>query len=310
MSVDAITVRSDVDIEVVLRYLRRIGDLPKNLDQLFVADRANRFLGVLQLATLLITDPNLKVSRIMTKTADPIFAESSDCDVATIFEQLDLISAPVVDSQSRLIGRITIDDVVDVIREKNDRSFLSTAGLEDGYDIFAPLLVTARQRVLWLALNLATAFLAAAVIGIFETTIEQLVALAVLMPIVASMGGIAGSQTLTVVVRGLALGQLGSANARQVLMRETMLAFLNGCLWAIVVATIAAFWFTNWKLGIIIACAMILNLLTAGVAGVTIPIILCRLKIDPAVAGGVVLTTLTDVVGFFVFLGLAATFLV
>lgn len=310
MDLDAVTVRSDVDVDVVLRYLRRLGDMPENFDKLFVVDRSNTYLGVLPLARLVIANPDATIASLMSEAEHPVGADMSVREVAVLFEQRDLISVAVVDEDGKLLGRITVDDVVDVIREESDRSFMSAAGLDEEHDIFAPLLTTARQRALWLAINLATAFLAAWVIGLFEATIEQLVALAVLMPVVASMGGIAGSQTLTIVVRGLALGQVGSANARTVLSREVAVGVINGCLWALVVALVAAAWFDDFELGAVIACAMVLNLLTAGFAGAAIPLLLRRMNIDPALAGGVVLTTVTDVVGFFAFLGLASRFLV
>lgn len=310
MNLDTVTVRADVNVDVVLRYMRRLGDLETNIDQLFVVDRSGIYQGVLPLTRLVIADPDQNIADIMVADAFPVPAATEAREVSLLFEQRDLISAPVVDEHNYLLGRIMIDDVVDYIREENERTILSSAGLDEDHDIFAPVLVTARQRSLWLAVNLATAFLAAWVIGLFEATIEQLVALAVLMPVVASMGGIAGSQTLTIVVRGLALGQVGEANSRTVLVREIGVGFLNGCLWATVVAVIAGAWFANMQLGLVIAAAMIINLVTAGLAGAAIPLYLKRFGIDPALAGGVVLTTVTDVVGFFAFLGLAAHFLV
>lgn len=310
MDIDAVSVRSDIDADVVLRYLRRLGELPTSFDQIFVVDRSNRLEGVLPLGRLVIADPDTPVNQLMQPAEFPIPADMPGREVAVVFEQRDLISAPVTDDEGVLLGRVTVDDIVDVIREESERSILSRAGLDEEHDIFAPLLVTARQRALWLAINLATAVLAAWVIGLFEATIDQLVALAVLMPIVASMGGIAGSQTLTIVVRGLALGQVGSANARAILTREVAVGVLNGCLWALVVAAIAAIWFGDWRLGAVIGSAMVLNLITAGFAGAAIPLFLRRINVDPALAGGVVLTTVTDVVGFFAFLGLASRFLV
>jgi magnesium transporter len=305
MNVDAITVRSDVSVDVVLRYLRRMAQLPENTDQLMVVDRNNLFLGVITLTNLVSAQPEQSVRDRMSTDLRPIPADTPARDVATLFEQRDLISAPVIDESGKLLGRITIDDVVDVIREEIGRSLLSRAGLDEEHDIFAPLFVTVRQRTLWLAVNLSTAFLAAWVIGRFEATIEQLVALAVLMPVVASMGGIAGSQTLTLVVRGIALGQVGAANARAVLHREAAVGLINGFLWAAVVALVASAWFQSVDLGLVIAAAMIINLFTAGFAGAAIPLVLKWLRVDPALAGGVILTTVTDVVGFFVFLGLA-----
>jgi magnesium transporter len=310
MNVDAIAVRSDVDIDVVFRYLRLLPELPDNTDRLMVVDRANVYLGWLPLSDLVTSDPESKVGDIMLTGESGIPAQMDAGEVALVFEQRDLLSAPVVDTDGKLLGRITVDDVVDVIREESERTLMSAAGLDEEYDIFAPIWSTARRRTLWLAVNLATAFLAAWVIGLFEATIEQLVALAVLMPVVASMGGVAGSQTLTIVIRGVALGQVGAANARAVVYREIAVGLLNGILWALVVAGVAAAWFGNIELGIVIGCAMVFNLLTAASAGAAIPLLLKRLNIDPALAGGVVLTTITDVVGFFAFLGLASVFLV
>ncbi len=309
MNLDAVTVRSDLDIEAVLRDLRGHDELPANTDQLMVVDRDNVYLGVLRLATVVTASPAATIGDIMSITEPGIPALTSVGEVALRFEQRDLLSAPVVDRHGKLVGRITIDDVVDVIREQSEHSIRSAAGLDDETDIFAPVLVAARARALWLAINLATAFLAAWVIGRFEATIEQLVALAVLMPVVASMGGIAGGQTLTIVIRGLALGQVGAANARNVLWREVGVGILNGCLWAVVVAAIAALWFDSHGLGLVIGAAMVINLFTAAFAGVVIPLALRRMHIDPALAGGVVLTTVTDVVGFFAFLALATRFL-
>lgn len=309
MNLDVVTVRSDVDVETVLGELRAHPALPANTDQLMVVDQRNTYLGVLRLAELVTAAPGAIVGEIMSISEHGIPASTPVGEVALRFEQRDLLSAPVVDSEGLLVGRITVDDVVDVIREESERSIRSAAGLDDDTDIFAPILVAARARALWLAVNLATAFLAAWVIGRFEATIAELVALAVLMPVVASMGGIAGGQTLTIVVRGLALGQVGNANARSVLWRELAVGCLNGALWALVVAAIAALWFRSGSLGLVLGAAMVINLVTAALAGVLIPLILRRMAIDPALAGGVVLTTVTDVVGFLAFLGLATQFL-
>jgi len=310
MNVEVTTIRQDVDVDVVLRFLRRYGPLSKNLDQLFVVDRENHLLGAVALTSLVVADPDISISDLMYKVDRPILANLSATEVTLLFERFDLISAPVLDEEKKLIGSITIDDVVDVLREQSDKKIMSSAGIREDYDMFAPILVTSRQRSLWLAVNLGTALLAAGVIGLFEATIEKMVALAVLMPIVASMGGIAGTQTLTIVVRGLSLGQVGTANFWSVLSREIAVGLLNGCLWAGVVGFVAAIWFMDTSLGVVIGLAMIVNLVTAGFSGAAIPLFLRRLKIDPALAGGVVLTTITDVVGFFAFLGLAAKFLV
>jgi magnesium transporter len=241
---------------------------------------------------------------------EPIPGLTPSHEVARRFEDQDLISAPVVNEEGRLLGRITVDDVMDVIREESERSLMGMAGLDEEADMFAPVLTSSRRRAVWLGINLLTAFLAAWVIGLFEGTLEKVVALAVLMPIVASMGGIAGSQTLTLVIRGLALGHLEQGNARVLLFKEIGIALLNGVLWAVVVALLSVIWFGNWAIGGIIAAAILLNLLCASVAGVAIPLIMRRFGIDPALAGSVVLTTVTDVVGFFAFLGLATLLLI
>jgi magnesium transporter len=231
-----------------------------------------------------------------------------DDEVARLFERNDWVSAPVVDADGRLLGRITIDDVVDVIREDADHSFMALAGLDEDEDTFAPVLRTAKRRTVWLAINLLTAFIASGVINQFQDTIEKVVALAVLMPIVASMGGIAGTQTVTVLVRAMAMGQINAGNRTWLILREAYVGIINGVVWAAIVATAAALWFDSPALGAIIAAAMVINLVTAGLSGAVLPLVLQRLKIDPALAGGVVLTTVTDVVGFVAFLGLAATF--
>ncbi len=309
MNVDTITVRSDVTLDVVLRYLRLRGQIPEMTDSLIVVDRDDHFLGVLTLTDLLTKSPALAVEQVMQKDVEAIPAELPAVEVAQMFERRDLISAPVVNSAGRLLGRITIDDVVDVIREEAEHSLLGMAGLGEQADMFAPVLVSTRYRALWLGVNLLTALVASWVIGLFETTIQKVVALAVLMPIVASMGGIAGSQTLTLVIRGIALRQIESSNARRLLTKELAVGLLNGVLWAIVVAVIAILWFKDTEIGIIIAAAIIINLVAAALAGVAIPLIMRRLGADPALGGSVILTTVTDVVGFLAFLGLATLFL-
>jgi magnesium transporter len=304
MDTDAVTVRPDVTLEVVLRYLRMRGELPAVTDALFVVNRSDEYVGVLYLASLLTQDPERTVAELMAGEVRGIPASASATEVAHMFESRDLVSAPVVSTDGRLLGRITVDDVVDVIREEADHSILSMAGLDEEDDMFAPVLTSTRRRAVWLGVNLATAFLAAGVVGLFEATLEEVVALAVLMPIVASMGGIAGSQTLTLIIRGIALGRVQSSNARWLMLREISVAMLNGLLWACVVAGATVVWFQSWILGGVIAVALALNLLCAAVSGVAIPMALRRLGIDPALAGGVVLTTVTDVVGFMAFLGL------
>ena len=309
MNVDVLTVRADVSLETVLRYLRRRGEIPEKTNRLFVVDRENVYVGMLRLADLLISDPDESVQAHIIAERDAIPATMASHEVARLFEQRNLISAPVVDEVGNLIGRITIDDVVDVIRDEGEQTLMRMAGLDEEDDIFAPVFVTSRQRMLWLGVNLATALLAAWVIGLFEATIEKVVALAILMPVVASMGGIAGSQTLTIVIRGMALGQVGQSNAGWLLNREVMVGFINSLLWAFVVAVVATYWFGQPALGVIVAVALVINLVIAAIAGTVLPLIMRKLLIDPALAGGVVLTTITDVVGFMTFLGLGAIFL-
>ena len=308
MSTDTITIRADLTLDVVMRYLRRHAEIPENTDSLVVVNRDDRFVGILPIRTLLVADPQQSVREMMVTSRDAIPAQLDAAEVARLFERNDWISAPVIDEQGRLLGRITIDDVVDVIREEADHSLTSLGGIADDEDTFSTVLQTAPRRALWLGVNLITAFVAASVINMFQDTIEKVVALAVLMPIVASMGGIAGTQTLTVLIRGIAMGQLNSRNQRWLVGREAMVGLFNGALWALVVAIAASLWFQDWTLALIIGAAMVINLLTAGVAGALIPLALRGWGIDPALAGGVLLTTVTDVVGFLAFLGLATLF--
>jgi len=307
MSTDALTIRADLSMDVVLRYLRRHTRLPENTDSLIVVNRDYKYVGLLPVRTLLVSDPHVSVREMMKTEREPLDAMTSADEVARRFERNDWISAPVVDPQGKLLGRITIDDVVDVIREQADHSLAVMAGLGDG-DVFTTVLATAPQRAIWLAINLATAILAASVIAFYQDTIEKVVALAVLMPIVASMGGIAGTQSLTVLTRAMAMGQINDRTEIWLVRREIFVSIINGLIWAFVIAVIAAYWFDDTTLGLIIAFAIIINLITAGIAGASLPLILDRLRIDPALAGGVVLTTITDVVGFFAFLGVAAYF--
>ncbi len=309
MDLDTIIVRPDITLDVVLRFLRRRGSLPKGTDNLFVVDRDNHYLGVLPLTSILTSDPDMLVEELMLTDVEGIPANKHARDVANLFEHRDFITAPVVDDENHLLGRITIDDVVDVIRDDADHSLMSMAGLNEEEDMFAPVFISAKRRSVWLGINLLTAFLASWVIGLFDTTIHKMVALAVLMPIVASMGGIAGSQTLTLVIRGMALGQVGKSNARRLLLKEMGVGILNGLIWAIVIAGVAGLWFKSTQLGIIIAAAIVINLVIAAISGATIPLILKRFGADPALSGSVVLTTITDVIGFFAFLGLASLYL-
>ena len=309
MNTDTVTVRGDVTLDVVLRYLRLRGEMPDLTDSLIVVNRFDMYLGTLSLTQLLTSDPSLTVAEIMDREVEPIPASMPAREVASLFEKRDLISAPVVNESNRLMGRITIDDVVDVIRDEADHSLLSMAGLHEEDDMFAPVIASARRRALWLGINLITVFLAAGVVGLFQETLHKVVALAVLMPISASMGGIAGTQTLTLMIRGLALGHIGKTNSRWLFFKEVAVGSLNGVIWAIAVAMIAYFWFGDYMLGIFIAAAMLINLIAAALAGFSIPLILRRFGIDPALAGSVILTTVTDVVGYLSFLGLATLFL-
>lgn len=309
MNADPIQVRADVKASAVLRYLRLLERLPPQTDLLMVVDRKGHYQGALRLSELVTADLDQRVSELMHHDIAAIAVNTSGNEVARLFQDHDLLSAPVVDEHNRLLGRITVDDVIDLIREDSDRALMHMAGLNDEADIFAPVLVSSRRRAVWLGINLLTAFSAAWVIGLFQATLEQLVALAVLMPIVASMGGIAGSQTLTLVIRGLALGQVQKGNIRILLNREIGISILNGMLWSVVIALLAVWWFGNWGIGAVLGAAILLNLLCAALAGWAIPLILDRMGIDPALAGSVILTTVTDVVGFFAFLGLATILL-
>ena len=308
MNTDTITVRPDITLDVVLRYLRRHEELPSTTDNIFVVDRKDSLLGILPLGKLLTSSPNITAQEIMVTRVDSIFADMEDSKVARLFKKNDWVSAPVIDQKNKLLGRITIDDVVDVISEEADHSLLSLAGLSDEEGTFTSISRTAPRRAVWLGVNLLTAILASSVINLFEDTIEKVVTLAILMPIVASMGGVAGSQTLTVVVRGMALGQINKSNLNWLLSKGFTVGALNGMVWAIVMGGVAALWFDDLLIAIIISAAMAINLIVAAVAGAILPVILKSCKIDPALAGTVALTTITDVVGFLSFLGLATLF--
>ncbi|WP_423821438.1 magnesium transporter [Salinisphaera sp. SPP-AMP-43] len=309
MNNDTITVRPDVSLDVVARYLKQRAWLPDDTESLFVVSRYGRYLGMLPLAKLVTLDPERDVSEVMNTDIEALAVDAPASQVAKRFQDLDLISAPVVDSEGTLVGRITIDDVVDVIRDEAEHSIMSLAGLDEEEDVFAPITRSARRRAVWLGANLATAFLASQVVGLFSAALSQVVALAVLMPIVASMGGIGGTQTLTLMIRGLSLGQIGFANARSLLAKELAVALINGVLWGIVVGGIALVWFGNIELGLIMAAALLINHLNAAITGVGIPLAMKKMGIDPALAGSVVLTTFTDVIGFAAFLGLGTIFL-
>lgn len=308
MDTNTVSVRPNLTLDVVLRYLRRHAQLPESTDSLFVVNRRGQYIGLLPLSKLLTTDPGVTVREVVNTDVEPIPADMADTDVARLFQKYDWITAPVVDDNNRLLGRITIDDVVDVIREDADHSLMSLAGLDEEEDTFAPIPRTARRRALWLGINLLTALLASWVISLFQGTLDKVVALAVLMPIVASMGGVAGSQTLTVVIRGMALGQIGRSNLSWLLSRELGSGALNALLWSAVIGGVAAAWFGDSHIAWIIVAAMMINLITAAIAGAVLPVLLRALHIDPALAGGVALTTVTDVVGFMSFLGLATLY--
>ena len=309
MDLDVITVRHDVSLDVVLRYLRLRGEIPQGTNRLVVVDRHDYYQGVLSLRQLLTNDPDLLVSDVMRNDIEPIPADMPELEIVRLFEDLDLITAVVVDDDGRLLGRITVDDVVDVMREEAEQQVLNMAGVSPEDDLFGSVIKSAKKRAVWLGINLLTALLAAWVIGQFEVALEAIVALAILNPVVASMGGIAGSQTLTLVIRSQAMGHLSTDNFRWLLSKEMYVGAINGVMWSVVVACVAWAWFDSAKLGLVIGIALVLNLMAAAAAGVTIPVVLRRMGVDPALAGGVILTTVTDVVGFVSFLGLATVLL-
>ena len=308
MNTDVIAVRKNHTLDVVMRYLRMQGSIPKSTNKIFVVNRENNYRGSLNLNKLLISDLSLHVEDIYEENDMAISTSMDDTEVARTFEKKDLISAPVIDDQGKLVGRITIDDVVDVIKEDADETFRQISGLEQ--DTFVKTSVAIKSRAIWLGLNLITAFIAASFIDIFKDTIAEVVTLAVLMPIVASMGGVAATQTLTIMVRGMALGQIGRTNILWLIKRETLVGLGNGILWAIVVGLIASWWFQDTLIAQIIAFAMILNLLVGVLSGVFIPLLLKSINLDPGVGGTVIVTTITDVAGFVSFLGLATIFLI
>lgn len=310
MDTDAITIRADVTLDVVLRFLRMRGELPSHTDALYVLDRYGHYRGTLSLRDLLTDNPDKLVAEVLNSEVNAIQADTPATTVASLFQDRDLVSAPVVNEVNELIGRITIDDVVDVIRDQAEHNMLSMAGLDEDEDLFAPIIKSSQRRAVWLGVNLLTALLASWVVGLFQATINDVVALAVLMPVVASMGGIAGSQTLTLVIRAQALEQISRSNSQTLLRKELSIGALNGLAWATLIAIVAFFWFDSQTLGLVIATAVFINMVFGVLAGFSIPLILKRLSIDPALAGSVVLTTVTDVVGFFAFLGLGSLLLV
>lgn len=309
MNTDTITLRPDVTVDVVLRYIRLKGELPENTDTFYVVNRTDNLVGIVPVARLLTADPQDKVVDVMDEEPEAIPVNMPDDEVASLFERYNWLSAPVVDEKHRLVGRITIDDVVDIIREDAEHSMMSMAGLDDEEDTFAPVWQSTQRRSVWLAVNLVTALMAAAVSDMFEATLSQLAVLAILNTIVPSMGGVAGNQTLTLVIRGMALGHVNKSNSRWLISKELAIGALNGVIWALLIASVIALWKQNFMLGVIIAFAMLVNLIAAALSGATLPIIMKKLKIDPALAGSVILTTITDVVGIFAFLGTATLFL-
>jgi len=310
MNTDTVSVRADVPIEVVLRYLRMRGELPEGTDSLFVADRHDRYLGSVPLARLLTTDPDHLVGDCLDIEAPRIDPDMHAHDVSRLFEDRDLVSAAVVGPEGKLLGRITVDDILDVIREEAEHSVMSMAGLDEEEDIFAPVIPSARRRLVWLGINIMTSFLGAFVVASFESTIEKVAVLAALLPVVSSMGGIAGTQTVTLLIRGLALGKVDWTNARWLLFKEIGVAGLNGIVVASTVALITLALVGRWQIAVIVAAAMLMNLLAAAAVGVLIPLALRRLRIDPALSAGVILTTFTDAIGFATLLGLGTLFLV
>ena len=310
MNTDFITVRPDVSIRAVIRYLRLLKEMPVDTDQVFVVDRNFNYLGSLLITSLLTEEPEQMVEKFISNDfSKPVSAETDESEVALLFEQRNLISAPVIDEDNQLVGRITIDDVVDVIRDQAEHSVMSMVGLDEDEDVFAPIIHSSKKRSVWLGVNLITALIAVYFIGLFEATLQQKIALAILMPVVASMGGIAGTQTLIIVTRGIATGKVTTANIKALINKEVAVSGLNGIIWSLVIGLITYYWFSDLLLSLIIALAIITNLIVAAFSGAFLPLLLSKLRIDPALAGGVILTTITDVIGFVAFLGLAALFI-
>ncbi len=309
METDWVAIRADVTLGVVARYLKRLDQLPPYTDGLMVIDREGRYQGKLFLSHLLTASDDKLVAEVMQADADRVNVLDNSDDWVDLFEDHETESIAVVNDDGKLVGRVIIEEAIDLIREKANQQIMGMAGLHEGEDLFAPILPSAQRRMIWLGINLVTAFLAAWVIGLFEATLQRVVALAVLMPIVASMGGIAGSQTLTLAIRGLALGQISSANTRWLAVKEVAIAGINGIVWAVVVSLIAFLWFQDIHISLVLGIAMVLNQFAAAIAGLAVPLVLDKVGIDPALSGSVILTTVTDVVGFMSFLGLATLIL-
>ena len=305
-----ISVRRGITIEVLMRYLKRLNKLPEHTNYIYIVNRNDEYLGAVKLVDLFLEDKNNPIETIMDETVKATLADEDVKQVAMDFQNLDLISMPVIDEKNRLLGQITVDDVVDVIQDQVNSEIFNMAGLDDEDDIFAPVILSTKRRAVWLGVNLITAFVVAGAIGLFQEILQQIVILAVLMPIVASMGGVAGNQTLILVIRGIAMGKIQRSNARKLLIKESSVALLNGFTWSIVVSVLAVVLFqTTWEIGLIVGAAMLLNIFASAIAGVSIPFLLKKMGIDPALAGGVLMITLTDVLGFVTFLGLATLFL-
>ena len=305
-----ISVRRGITIEVLIRYLKRLNKLPEHTNYIYIVNRNDEYLGALKLVDLFLEDKNKPIETIMDESVKAMLADEDVKQVAMDFQNLDLISMPVIDEKNRLLGQITVDDVVDVIQDQVNSEIFNMAGLDDEDDIFAPVILSTKRRAVWLGMNLITAFVVAGAIGLFQEILQQIVILAVLMPIVASMGGVAGNQTLILVIRGIAMGKIQRSNARKLLVKESSVALLNGFTWSIVVSVLAVVLFqTTWEIGLIVGAAMLLNIFASAIAGVAIPFLLKKMGIDPALAGGVLMITLTDVLGFVTFLGLATLFL-
>jgi magnesium transporter len=309
MDFEMVTIREDVSLEVVLRYLRRLKELPGHTDKLFVVDYDGVLKGVLPIKRLLVNDPERRVAEVMASDPVSFHPDEDGYDAAQAFERYDLVSAPVVDKNGKLIGRLTIDEMVDLIREESESEVLSMAGLREEEDIFASVWKSVGNRWSWLAINLVTAFVASRVIGLFEGSIEKLVALAALMPIVAGIGGNSGNQTITMIVRAMALDQVGTGNTSRLLRKELGVALVNGLVWGGVIGAVACALYGSWSLGVVMTAAMTLNLLLAALMGVLIPMTLARFGRDPAMGASVMITAMTDSGGFFIFLGLATLFL-
>lgn len=309
MDFEMVTIREDVSLEVVLRYLRRLKELPGHTDKLFVVDYDGVLKGVLPIKRLLVNDPERKVAEVMADDPVTFHPDEDAYEAAQAFERYDLVSTPVVDKSGKLIGRLTIDEMVDLIREESESEVLNMAGLREEEDIFASVWKSVRNRWAWLAINLITAFVASRVIGLFEDSIEKLVALAALMPIVAGIGGNSGNQTITMIVRAMALDQLGSGHNSRLLRKELGVSLINGLVWGGVIGVVAYVLYDSWSLGLVMTGAMTLNLLLAALMGVLIPVTLARLGRDPAMGASVMITAVTDSGGFFIFLGLATLFL-